>query len=111
DYQRMVINTLKEISAQEKSQIFITTHTPEIAQMVNQNSLIMISKDQYKKPYIIEEENLKIHEVVTTLGILPTIFTRMVICVEGQHDINFLRNINASIEEFRELIDLADLNI
>ncbi|MFD1863059.1 AAA family ATPase [Planococcus chinensis] len=111
DYQRMIIDTLKEISQQESSQVFITTHTPEIAQMVEKDSLIMISKNEYKKPFIVQDEQLKIQEIVSTLGILPTVFTRMVICLEGRHDINFLKNINNSIPEFKEMIDLSHPNI
>jgi len=31
---------------------------------------------------------------------------KLLICVEGQHDINFLRNINQNIEEFKDIIDI-----
>jgi len=111
DYQQMIIDALKEISQQENSQVFITTHTPEIAQMVEKKSLVMISKDERNNPSIIEEEEIKMRKIVDTLGILPTISSRMVICLEGGHDVNFIKNINNCIPEFKSIIDLSNPNI
>lgn|GEM_PF-2909016 len=31
---------------------------------------------------------------------------KLLICVEGQHDINFLKNINQNIEEFKNIVDI-----
>ncbi|TMN21858.1 ATP-binding protein [Lentibacillus cibarius] len=111
DYQRMIVDSLTTIAKQEGNQVFITTHTPEIAQMVNKDALIMITKDDSGNPYIITEEEIKIREVVNTLGILPTIHSSVVICVEGPHDVNFLKNINKTVPEFRDIIDLQNADI
>ncbi len=111
DFQKMIIESLKKISQQENSQVFVTTHTPEIAQMINRESLLMIIKDDNKNPLLIRDDEIKTKKIIETLGILPTIYTRMVICLEGKHDINFLKNINESIADFKEIIDLNDSNI
>ncbi|XXL53005.1 AAA family ATPase [Mammaliicoccus lentus] len=44
DYQKMIIESLSSIAEKENRQVFITTHTPEIAQMVDKDCLIMIKK-------------------------------------------------------------------
>lgn len=48
NFQRMIIDSLLKISSDDKHQVIITTHTPEIAKMVNLDSLIFISKDEYE---------------------------------------------------------------
>lgn len=107
DYQKMIIDSLITIANQKNSQVFITTHTPEIAQIVEKDCLIMVKKDKKGKPSIVTDNEVKIKEVVSTLGILPSIHTSLVICVEGPNDINFLRNINQTVPEFKKIIDLT----
>lgn len=111
DYQKMIIDSLISIANQEGKQVIITTHTPEIAQMVNKESLILITKGTDGKPNVITDEEVKVDEVVRTLGILPTIYSSLVICVEGKHDINFIKNINQAVPEFKEIIDLKKSKI
>ncbi|HHV99216.1 MAG TPA: ATP-binding protein [Clostridiaceae bacterium] len=106
DYQKMLIQTLLEISNDEKHQIIITTHTPEIAKMVSREQLIFIRRNDKNEPTIEKDENAKIKGIVDTLGVLPTAISKLVICVEGENDVNFLLNINQSIEEFKNIIDL-----
>lgn len=111
DYQKMIIESLASIAEKENGQVFITTHTPEIAQMVDKKCLIMIKKDLEGNPYVITDEDIKVSEVIDTLGILPTIHADLVICVEGKNDISFLKTINNSVDEFKEIINLEEANI
>ena len=106
DYQKMVIESLFEISQKENHQIFITTHTPEIVKMVPKESLILVMKDESGNPTVVTDESIKISEIINTLGILPTINSKVVVCVEGKHDCNFIRIINDTVPEFKEIIDL-----
>ncbi|MED4876375.1 ATP-binding protein [Anoxybacillus geothermalis] len=110
NFQRMIIDSLLKISSDDKHQVIITTHTPEIAKMVDLDSLIFISKDEYG-PQIVRKEEEKLKGIVRSLGILPTIESKVVICVEGENDINFLRNINQAIDDFKDIIDLEKSNI
>lgn len=110
NFQRMIIDSILKISSDEKHQVIITTHTPEIAKMVDLDSLIFISKDEYG-PQIVRKEEEKLKGIVRSLGILPTIESKVVICVEGENDINFLRNINQAIDDFKDIIDLEKSNI
>lgn len=106
NYQNMIIETLVEISEKDNHQIFLTTHTPEIAKMVSKDSLILVMKDGYNNPCIITEDDIKIKEIINTLGILPTINSKVVVCVEGKHDANFIKTINKTIPEFSDIVDL-----
>lgn len=104
NYQIMLINSLIELSQAENKQVIITTHSPEIAKISSSHNLILISKDKDNKHSIIANEDSKLTSIKETLGILPYL-TKLVICVEGPHDIDFLRNIN-KIPEFKEIIDI-----
>ncbi|MGI8372200.1 ATP-binding protein [Priestia megaterium] len=110
DFQRMIIDSLKSISKDIKHQVIITTHTPEIVKMVEVNETIFIRKEK-NNPVIIKDDKQKLKGVIETLGILPTIESKLVICVEGENDVNFLMNINQQIEEFKSIIDLKENRI
>lgn len=106
NHQKMLIKALIELSNKDNHQIIITTHTPEIAKMVNENNLIIIKKDDNNNPSLIENHDDKLKAIVETLGIHPFFNNKVVICVEGEYDIKFLTNVNQFIEEYRNIIDL-----
>lgn len=111
DYQRMIITTLLELSEKDTHQIIVTSHTPEIAKMVDINQLIFIKKDEYGIPQIEKDNDIKIKGIAKSLGILPYAKTKTVIYVEGTNDVNFLININQNISELKSIIDLLDTDI
>lgn len=45
NYQRIIIESLKKLAQNKGRQILLTTHTPEIARMVNKENIIFIQKD------------------------------------------------------------------
>lgn len=113
NHQKMLIEALIELSTQDNHQIFITTHTPEIAKMVNENTLVLIKKDENGNPIIIEDEDDKLNAIIETLGILPSLNleniqkVKVVVCFEGYTDIEFFKNIN-NIQDFKDIIDVND---
>lgn len=111
DYQRMIVGTLKELSENENHQIILTTHTPEIAKMVELNQLIFIAKDVFGFVCIEDEDERKYSSIVSSLGILPYAVSQIVICVEGENDVNFISNLNETIPEFKNIISLKERNI
>ncbi len=111
NYQKMVIDSLIEISKKENHQVFLTTHTPEIAKMVDNESIILVVENEHGNPSIVIDESIKLKEVINTLGILPTINSKVVVCVEGEHDYNFLKYINETVPEFKEIVDLKSDDI
>ncbi len=111
DFQKMIIESLITLSKDHRRQIILTTHTPEIAKMVNIDQLIFIKKDANGTPYSEKNEEQKVAGIIETLGVLPTIMLKTVICVEGPNDVNFISNINRNMEEFRNIIDLKEEGI
>lgn len=106
NHQKMLIEALIELSNKENHQIIITTHTPEIAKMVNEYNLIILKKDENNNPSLIENKEDKLKAIVETLGIHPFFNNKVVICVEGEYDIKFLTNVNQYIDEYKNIIDL-----
>ena len=110
DYQKMIIETFQELSLNNNHQIILTTHTPQIAKMVRPDQIIFITRDEEKQPLILEDTAIKIPQIVNSLGILPSIENKLIICVEGPTDIKFLENIS-KLECFKEILDLDKCNI
>lgn len=110
DYQVMLINSLMELSESENKQVLITTHSPEIAKLASNQNLILITKDTENNTNIISDEEVKLSTIRDTLGIMPYL-TKLVICVEGDNDIKFLKNINNNIPELKEIFDIEKNNI
>lgn len=111
NYQRMIIETLQELSQDGKHQIFITTHTPEIAKLVDLSQLIFLRKGPDGVPVVESNDDTKYRMIVDELGILPYAIENCVICVEGKNDENFLKNINKNIEEYKKIIDFETQKI
>ncbi|WP_099290964.1 ATP-binding protein [Butyricimonas sp. Marseille-P3923] len=110
EYQKILIDSLIKLANDENRQVIITTHSPEIAKIAENESLILIKKDSLGKPNIVSEENNKLSDIRETLGIMPYL-TKLVVCVEGEYDIRFLKNINQNIPELKSIIDLEEKQI
>ena len=104
NYQIMLINSLITLSEAENKQVIITTHSPEIAKIAEDQNLILVVRDDDDMPRVVLDSDAKLSKIKETLGILPYL-SRLVICVEGEYDIKFLKNIN-NIPEFKKIIDL-----
>lgn len=117
NHQKILIEALIELSNKNNHQIIITTHTPEIAKMVDSNNLILINKDEDANPIIVEDNESKIDLIAKTLGILPKINLenvqkiKVVVCFEGYTDIEFVKNINQNIQDFKDIIDITNESI
>lgn len=110
DYQRMLMNSLIKLSKNENHQVIITTHSPELAKMVKDNNIIFIKRDDDGVPVIEAEVDNKLIAVKESLGVLPYL-SKLVICVEGPNDVNFLKNINQNVPELKEIIDIVEKDI
>lgn len=112
DYQLMLINALLELS--QTNQVIITTHTPQIAKIVDIKSLIIIIKDVNGNIIEFDNEEDKIEAIINSLGILPDLeinnvsFVKVALCVEGPTDISFFENISQAIPELNNIIDIKN---
>ncbi|MEW9924540.1 AAA family ATPase [Clostridium butyricum] len=110
DYQKMIIETFTELANNANHQIILTTHTPEIAKMVNSDQLIFIIKDSKGNSELELDEESKVKGIIKTLGILPDIQSKLILCVEGETDILFFESIS-KLECFKNIIDFEENNI
>jgi len=108
NHQQLLIEALCELANKDKCQVMITTHSPEIAKLCKSENLILIDKIEGFNQIV--KGDLKLNKIVETLGIVPYI-SKLVICVEGENDRNFLLGINQNIAELKEIIDLQDKQI
>lgn len=109
NFQKMIIETLEQISENEKYQILITTHTPEMVKLIDLNNIILLEKDICGN-ININKGVLTPQKVADTLGMLPYLLNKVIVCVEGENDINFLNNIG-KIEELKNIIDISTITI
>ncbi|EAG1172697.1 OLD family endonuclease, partial [Listeria monocytogenes] len=111
NYQKMIIESLIEIAGMEKRQVIVTTHSSDIAGLLDVDNINLIEEEN-KFPTIKEyTKNEKATKIIESLGELPPIVNHLVVVVEGENDRRFLSNIG-KIEEFRELIDIdRDISI
>jgi len=110
EYQQMLIKALIKLSGSANKQVIITTHSPEIAKITQNENLILLKRDSKGIPIVVAEEENKLSAIRQTLGIMPYL-SKLVICVEGEHDIDFLLNINQNIPELKSIFDLKEKSI
>lgn len=104
DLQMNLINALTELSQDKNYQILISTHSPALIRLLEASSIRYVEQtDEYTNVKIFDEEVAD--KIVKNLGIIPSI-AKVVICVEGKNDENFLLNINQNIPELKNIIDL-----
>ncbi|MPL77514.1 DNA replication and repair protein RecF [bioreactor metagenome] len=108
NHQKLLIDALTEIAQKDNNQVIITTHSPEIAKQTKKDNLILIDKVDGENTIIQDDNKLKV--IADTLGI-TSYLGKLVICVEGENDRNFLINLNQGISDFKEIIDLKKENI
>ena len=111
DFQRMIFDTLNNISQMPTHQIIVTSHTPEIAKLVTPEQIILLRRDENQRVSVVADTQEKIHGVAKELGILPYASTKTVIFVEGANDVNFLVNLNQNIPELKSIIDFKEEEI
>ncbi len=111
DYQKMLIESLLELSNHENHQVIITTHTPNITKLVSFENIIPLIKENGVIKKFNDEEEL-FSSIIDTLGIFANLDikniskVKCIICLEGKLDIEFLLNINEQINEYKEIIEL-----
>ncbi|MDA8576186.1 ATP-binding protein [Candidatus Marinamargulisbacteria bacterium] len=105
NHQTLLVNALLELSENDKNQVLITTHSPEIAKMCGDSNLIFLI-DENKKTKVQSGDN-KLREICNTLGILPYI-CKFSVFVEGKNDVLFLKTINQNIPELKDLFNFDD---
>jgi len=107
DSQKKVVNALQALAHSEGCQVLLTTHVPALA------SLLPIDSIRYIRPHAVNKREVCnwsddiIKQVAKDLGILPDKRVQVLVCVEGPHDIQFLKHMNILLcTENIEFIDI-----
>lgn len=104
DLQMKLINALIELSNLDNYQIILTTHSPSLLRIFQIDNIRFVKQENGVAQVSSFNESV-INEIIKTMGLLPEI-GKVVICVEGTNDENFLLNINKGIDKLKGIIDL-----
>lgn len=92
--QRMIIESLLEISTASNSQVLVTTHVPALAELLPLQSLRFIHRPEGAHlPVVDLPSNETYQKIAKTLGILAeaeSVQARGIVMVEGHSDVTFL---------------------
>ncbi len=98
DWQKKLMDALKELADNGIAQIITTTHSPSLASLVDVQDLRFIYRDDTDiKIEVGKNENLE--TIANTLGVLPSLNkepenVKVFLCVEGPTDIDFFNRVS-----------------
>lgn len=107
NHQKMLIDAFKELADTNNTQVLLTTHNPALAGLINEPDLRLVTIQAGNNIVLDQPQNI-LRIIADTLGMLPEpLKPKLLICVEGPHDIKFLNTISTLINANR--IDLPNL--
>ena len=109
NHQEMLIKAFQELSETNNTQVFLTTHNPALAGLINENDLRLVTTNPQGEIIVLSGQQNILRAIAQTLGMLPEpLKPRLLICVEGPNDVSFLKNISRMIHQTRN--DLPDIS-
>lgn len=123
NHQKILINSLKELSEQDNIQVLFTTHSSNLVKEIPVEALTYVSKIdesinvEYGTTTDKALNNITLDKIIDTLGVLPNPkdSVKTLLFVEGNHDINALkiysRILNANNPEIINLNDNDSIGI
>ncbi|HAT7074297.1 TPA: AAA family ATPase [Legionella pneumophila] len=102
--QRKVIEALQTIAEVDGCQVMLTTHVPALASLLPINSVRYVSSHDENNNKIFMANDEIIQKIIKDLGIIPDKRAKVLVCMEGPHDLQFLKRIN-------QLLKVEDNNI
>lgn len=92
--QRKVIEALQSIAETDGCQVMLTTHVPALASLLPVDSIRYISCDNANNRIVDSGSETVFKQVASDLGIVPDKRAQVLVCVEGPHDLRFLKRMN-----------------
>lgn len=92
--QALLIKALMELGRQPDTQVLLTTHVPGIAGMLPADSIRFVHRNADGHPDVAEGNPEVLERVADELGVVPDSRARVLVYVEGPHDVNFLTHIS-----------------
>lgn len=106
--QSMLIGTLLELASQPGTQVILTTHVPGLAGLIPVDSLRHVTRDASGLRCVAAGSEDVFAQIASDLGVHPDNRVRALVCVEGPHDVRFLRHISRSLCTAED--DIPDLS-
>jgi len=110
DHQILLVDAFKELASTAATQVLITTHTPALGGLIENLNLRLVLTDLNGDVVIEEGTDAAYRKIAKTLGVLPDplgTLVKVLLCVEGPHDIAFLKNITPVVKNINP--NLPDL--
>lgn len=105
--QRKVIEALRTISETDGCQVMLTTHVPALASLLPIDSIRHVVAHTYSGRTVNAGSDAVFKQVATDLGVIPDKRAKVLVCVEGPNDLQFLKQINSIlINEDSSTVDL-----
>lgn len=93
--QQKVIAALHTIAESDGCQVMLTTHVPGLASLLPVESIRHIVPDSENGRSVKYDPNEVIKQVASDLGVIPDKRVKVIVCVEGPHDLRFLKRMNS----------------
>lgn len=90
DKQRLLVETLQQMSEEDSCQLLLTTHVPALAGQIQVESVRHITRDLSGEVTISKGAEGVYEAIAKDLGVLPDNRVQLFVCVEGPHDVSFL---------------------
>lgn len=97
--QKMLVEALTQLSQTDNCQVIITTHVPGLAGLLDVKQLRYIEELPNGKRQIIYQDVSVYKKIADQLGVLPDSRVKVFICVEGPHDVRFLKHISRMLHK------------
>jgi putative ATP-dependent endonuclease of the OLD family len=100
DNQRMVMQALKDLSDGAHCQVLLTTHVPALAEVLPTDSLRHVLAGDDNTTRIDIDGDGMIRRIADDLGVVPDKRVKVIVCMEGPHDITCLGHFARTLHAF-----------
>lgn len=102
DLQKILLKSLLDLAEKDNYQILITTHSPQFIRLLPNSTIRYVERGNVEN----FNENV-LDKIIKNLGVLPNV-GKVIWCVEGKNDEQFLKNINQNIPELKKIVDIEE---
>lgn len=111
DNQRLLVQALKDLAADENTQVLVTSHTPGLAGLLPSESLRYVRKQADGTATVSQCSSADLAFIANELGVLPDRRVQALVLVEGSNDIEFFERVSSMLKpDFPDVVDFTSDN-
>lgn len=102
DNQRLLVETFLDLASEPGCQVILTTHVPGLAGLLPVESLRYIMRNANGDRVVQSSSDETYQAIASDLGVLPEVSrnrVEVIVCVEGPHDIEFLKHMASLLRQ------------